>query len=187
MKGLVVLRDLQSAAQSFFVSSRNVPPLVWGEERCVTTPRTDVIKADYVIWGVNYKDLGSWYQLSWWGVLITVRGLSPLKLYVLNRLIHSYRLFYESSRYLAGFPKAYLFSYSAAHWETAHCKYMSQKTIAFWAMSPYGVQSTLTNSFAETKFITMLVVYFCFWLFKARLVKFTDWIYLFAMNKPAFW
>ena len=55
-------------------------------------------------------------------------------LYALNRLIDSYRFFYESSRYLAGFPKAYLFSYSAAHWETAHCKYMSQKTIAFWAM-----------------------------------------------------
>ena len=37
----------------------------------------------------------------------------------------SYRFFYESSRYLAGFPKAYLFSYYAAHWETPHCKYMS--------------------------------------------------------------
>jgi len=50
-------------------------------------------------------------------------------------LIDSYRFFYESSRYLAGFPKAYLLSYYAAHWETAHCKYLSQKTIAFWAMS----------------------------------------------------
>ena len=28
-------------------------------------------------------------------------------LYALNRLIASYRFFYESSRYLAGFPKAY--------------------------------------------------------------------------------
>ena len=56
-------------------------------------------------------------------------------LYSLNRLIDSYRFFYESSRYLAGFPKAYLFSYSAAHWETVHCKYMSQKTIACWAMA----------------------------------------------------
>ena len=55
-------------------------------------------------------------------------------LYALNRLIDSYRFFYESSRYLAGFPKAYLFSYYAAHWETAYCKYTSQKTIAFWAM-----------------------------------------------------
>ena len=49
-------------------------------------------------------------------------------------MIDSYRFFYESSRSLAGFPKAYLFSYSAANWETSHCKYMSQKTIAFWAM-----------------------------------------------------
>ena len=49
-------------------------------------------------------------------------------------MIDSYRFFYESSRSLAGFPKAYLFSCSAAHWETSHCKYMSQKAIAFWAM-----------------------------------------------------
>ena len=55
-------------------------------------------------------------------------------LYALNRLIDSYRFFYESSRYLVGFPKAYLFGYYAALWETEHCKYMSQKTIAFWAM-----------------------------------------------------
>ena len=41
-------------------------------------------------------------------------------LYALNSLIDSYRFFYESSRYSAGFPKAYLFSYYAAHWETAH-------------------------------------------------------------------
>ena len=52
-------------------------------------------------------------------------------LYALNRLIDSYRFFYESSRYLAGFPNAYLFSCYAAHWETAHCRYMLQKTIAF--------------------------------------------------------
>ena len=47
-------------------------------------------------------------------------------LYALNRLIDSYRFFYKSSRYLAGFPKAYLFSYYATPGETVHCKYMSQ-------------------------------------------------------------
>ena len=36
-------------------------------------------------------------------------------LYASNRLIDSYRFFYESSRHLAGFPKAYLFNYYAAH------------------------------------------------------------------------
>ena len=36
-------------------------------------------------------------------------------LYALNRLLDSYRFFYESSRYLAGFLKASLFSYYAAH------------------------------------------------------------------------
>ena len=38
------------------------------------------------------------------------------------------------SRHLAGFPKAYLCNYYAAHWETGHWKYMSQKTIEFCAM-----------------------------------------------------
>ena len=52
--------------------------------------------------------------------------------------------------------------------------------------SPYGDQSTLTNSFTETKFKIMLFFYFCFWLFKARLIKFTDWMYLFAMNNQLF-
>ena len=63
-------------------------------------------------------------------------------------MIDSYRFFYESSRSLAGFPKAYLFSYYAAHWETAHCKYMSQKTIAFWAMPCPGLFAKYYKAFA---------------------------------------
>ena len=51
-----------------------------------------------------------------------------------SSLIDSYRFFYESSWHLAGFPKVYLFNYYATHWETGHCKYMSHKTIEFWAM-----------------------------------------------------
>ena len=46
--------------------------------------------------------------------------------------------------------------------------------------SPCGHQYTLTNSFAETKFKTMLFFYFCFWLFKAWLIKFTDWMLSFC-------
>ena len=58
----------------------------------------------------------------------------PNTLHASNRLIDSYHFFYEKSRYLSGFLKAYLFNYYGAHWKTAHCKYMLQKTIAFWAM-----------------------------------------------------
>ena len=102
MKGSVVLRYFQSVTQSFFVPSRNAPPLVWVHD-------------------INWVDE-------------------------------------EYCDHRKGIEK-----------------------------SPCGDQYTLTNSFAQTKFKTMLFSYFCFWLFKAWLIKFTDWMYLFAMNKPAFW
>ena len=58
----------------------------------------------------------------------------PNTLHASNRLIDSYRFFYEKSGYWSGFLKAYLLNYYGAHWKTDHCKYMLQKTIAFWAM-----------------------------------------------------
>ena len=49
-----------------------------------------------------------------------------------------------------GIPKAYLCNYYSTHWKTEHCKYVSRKTIAFWAMVTHIASSKMFLQSKET-------------------------------------